>query len=202
MEESQTLRSAGLRTRLPAAEAATTKVTHTTQATSLQRQLPSRRFSAGPAGHAAPTQLPFDTVAVGKCLVEVLARLGHQDRLKRWKAIIDKQYVRTYCLFMPRPSLKETILDAGLRSMFRTGYNGTTVRQIVAGASAPRDRSPIISGQRSCSPARSWIAISCTSKAWWRRRSKTIHSPHASDSDAISTSSPEGSRTTGGPGAV
>ena len=39
---------------------------------------------------------------------------------------------------MPKPSLKETILDAGLRSMFRTGYNGTTVRQIVAAANAPQ----------------------------------------------------------------
>ena len=39
---------------------------------------------------------------------------------------------------MPKPSLKEAILDAGLRSMFRTGYNGTTVRNIVAAANAPQ----------------------------------------------------------------
>jgi TetR/AcrR family transcriptional repressor of nem operon len=39
---------------------------------------------------------------------------------------------------MPKPSLKDAILDAGLKSMFRTGYNGTTVRGIVAAADAPQ----------------------------------------------------------------
>ena len=39
---------------------------------------------------------------------------------------------------MPRPSLREIILDAGLKSMFRTGYHGTSVRDIVAAAGAPQ----------------------------------------------------------------
>ena len=37
---------------------------------------------------------------------------------------------------MPLPSLRERILDAGLRVMFRTGYNGSGVRDIMAEASA------------------------------------------------------------------
>ena len=39
---------------------------------------------------------------------------------------------------MPKPSLREIILDAGLKSMFRTGYHGTSVRDIVAAAGAPQ----------------------------------------------------------------
>src|SRR5437667_10140920 len=39
---------------------------------------------------------------------------------------------------MPKPSLRDTILDAGLRAMFRTGYNGTSVRDITAAAGAPQ----------------------------------------------------------------
>jgi TetR/AcrR family transcriptional repressor of nem operon len=39
---------------------------------------------------------------------------------------------------MPKPSLREAILDAGLAAMFRTGYNGTGVRDIVAQAGAPQ----------------------------------------------------------------
>jgi len=39
---------------------------------------------------------------------------------------------------MAKPSLKDTILDAGLKAMFRTGYNGTTVREISAAAGAPQ----------------------------------------------------------------
>ncbi|QWG14351.1 TetR/AcrR family transcriptional regulator [Bradyrhizobium sediminis] len=39
---------------------------------------------------------------------------------------------------MPKPSLKDTILDAGLKTMFRTGYNGTSVRDIAAAAGAPQ----------------------------------------------------------------
>jgi TetR/AcrR family transcriptional repressor of nem operon len=39
---------------------------------------------------------------------------------------------------MPKPSLKDTILDAGLKAMFRTGYNGTSVRDIAAAAAAPQ----------------------------------------------------------------
>src|SRR6516225_8822612 len=39
---------------------------------------------------------------------------------------------------MPKQSLREAILDAGLKAMFRTGYNGTSVRDIVAAAGAPQ----------------------------------------------------------------
>ena len=39
---------------------------------------------------------------------------------------------------MPKPSLRDTILDAGLKAMFRTGYNGTSVRDITAAAGAPQ----------------------------------------------------------------
>jgi TetR/AcrR family transcriptional repressor of nem operon len=39
---------------------------------------------------------------------------------------------------MPKPSLRDSILDAGLKAMFRTGYNGTSVRDIAAAAGAPQ----------------------------------------------------------------
>jgi TetR/AcrR family transcriptional repressor of nem operon len=38
---------------------------------------------------------------------------------------------------MPKPSLKENILEAGLKAMFRTGYHGTSVRDVTAAAGAP-----------------------------------------------------------------
>jgi TetR/AcrR family transcriptional regulator, transcriptional repressor for nem operon len=41
-------------------------------------------------------------------------------------------------LFMPKPSLRDAILDAGLKVMFRTGYNGTSVRDITTAAAAPQ----------------------------------------------------------------
>lgn len=39
---------------------------------------------------------------------------------------------------MPKPSLKEALLDAGLKAMFRTGYHGTSVRDVTAAAAAPQ----------------------------------------------------------------
>jgi selT/selW/selH-like putative selenoprotein len=39
---------------------------------------------------------------------------------------------------MPKPSLKDAILDAGLKAMFRTGYHGTSVRDITAAAGVPQ----------------------------------------------------------------
>ncbi|MEN3347769.1 MAG: TetR/AcrR family transcriptional regulator, transcriptional repressor for nem operon [Bradyrhizobium sp.] len=39
---------------------------------------------------------------------------------------------------MPKPSLREAILDAGLKAMFRTGYQGTSVRDVTAAAGAPQ----------------------------------------------------------------
>jgi TetR/AcrR family transcriptional regulator, transcriptional repressor for nem operon len=38
---------------------------------------------------------------------------------------------------MPKPSLREDILNAGLHVMFRSGYQGATVRDICAAAGAP-----------------------------------------------------------------
>jgi TetR/AcrR family transcriptional repressor of nem operon len=39
---------------------------------------------------------------------------------------------------MPKPSLRENLLDAGLSVMFRSGYNGSSVRDIAAAAGAPQ----------------------------------------------------------------
>lgn len=39
---------------------------------------------------------------------------------------------------MPKPSLRDNILQAGLKVMFRQGYVGATVRDIAAAASAPQ----------------------------------------------------------------
>jgi TetR/AcrR family transcriptional repressor of nem operon len=38
---------------------------------------------------------------------------------------------------MPKPSLRDNILDAGLTAMFRTGYHGTSVRDVSTAAGAP-----------------------------------------------------------------
>jgi TetR/AcrR family transcriptional repressor of nem operon len=48
------------------------------------------------------------------------------------------QYVRTYCFFMSRASYRERILNAGLKVMFQSGYEGATVRDICAAAGAPQ----------------------------------------------------------------
>jgi TetR/AcrR family transcriptional regulator, transcriptional repressor for nem operon len=39
---------------------------------------------------------------------------------------------------MAKPSLKDAILAAGLKTMFRTGYHGTSVRDVTAAAGAPQ----------------------------------------------------------------
>jgi len=39
---------------------------------------------------------------------------------------------------MSKPSLRENILNAGLKVMFQSGYNGATVRDICAAAGAPQ----------------------------------------------------------------
>jgi TetR/AcrR family transcriptional regulator, transcriptional repressor for nem operon len=46
------------------------------------------------------------------------------------------QYVRAYYGRM-KPSLREDILNAGLKVMLRTGYQGATVRDVCAAAGAP-----------------------------------------------------------------
>lgn len=48
------------------------------------------------------------------------------------------EYVRTYYSRMPKPSHRERLLDAGLKVMFRKGYVGSGVRDIVAEAGAPQ----------------------------------------------------------------
>jgi TetR/AcrR family transcriptional regulator, transcriptional repressor for nem operon len=50
--------------------------------------------------------------------------------------MLDRQYVRAYYSFM-QPSLREDILNAGLKVMFQSGYVGATVRDICAAAGAP-----------------------------------------------------------------
>ena len=49
---------------------------------------------------------------------------------------IDIQYARAYYYFM-QLSLREDILNAGLKVMFQSGYVGATVRDICAAAGAP-----------------------------------------------------------------
>jgi len=48
------------------------------------------------------------------------------------------QYVRTYYRTVSQPSLREDILNAGLKVMFRAGYLGASVRDICAAAGAPQ----------------------------------------------------------------
>lgn len=48
------------------------------------------------------------------------------------------QYGRPYYRRMARPSLRNNILDAGLKVMFRKGYTASGVREIVAAADAPQ----------------------------------------------------------------
>lgn len=48
----------------------------------------------------------------------------------------DIKYVRTY-YFAMQPSLREDILNAGLKVMFKSGYVGATVRDICDAAGAP-----------------------------------------------------------------
>jgi TetR/AcrR family transcriptional regulator, transcriptional repressor for nem operon len=47
------------------------------------------------------------------------------------------QYVRTYLSPVSKLSYREDILNAGLKVMFRSGYQGATVRDICAAAGAP-----------------------------------------------------------------
>jgi TetR/AcrR family transcriptional regulator, transcriptional repressor for nem operon len=49
---------------------------------------------------------------------------------------LDSQYVRTYYFGMARPSLREKLLNAGLQVLWKGGYAGTGVRDIVAAAGA------------------------------------------------------------------
>jgi AcrR family transcriptional regulator len=49
----------------------------------------------------------------------------------------DEQYVRAYWTAVGKRSLREDILNAGLKVMFRLGYQGATVRDICTAAGAP-----------------------------------------------------------------
>ena len=48
------------------------------------------------------------------------------------------QYGRTYCIDVPKPSLRDSILEAGLKVMSRKGYAAAGVRDVVAEAPAPQ----------------------------------------------------------------
>jgi TetR/AcrR family transcriptional regulator, transcriptional repressor for nem operon len=52
------------------------------------------------------------------------------------QGLVDVQYARAYYHSM-RPSLREDILNAGLKVMFQSGYVGATVRDICMAAGAP-----------------------------------------------------------------
>jgi len=54
------------------------------------------------------------------------------------KKSLTDQYVRTYCFTMSKPSHREAILSAGLKVMFRSGYQGASVRDICAAAGVPQ----------------------------------------------------------------
>jgi TetR/AcrR family transcriptional repressor of nem operon len=54
------------------------------------------------------------------------------------KKLLTGQYARTYYLEMGRPSRRGDILRAGLRVMFRSGYDGASVRDICAAAGVPQ----------------------------------------------------------------
>jgi TetR/AcrR family transcriptional regulator, transcriptional repressor for nem operon len=65
------------------------------------------------------------------------------DAFQNADAVIPKrcltlEYVRTYYSVMSKPSLREDLLNAGLELMFRSGYQGATVRDICAAAGAPQ----------------------------------------------------------------
>jgi TetR/AcrR family transcriptional repressor of nem operon len=74
--------------------------------------------------------------------LQVLSRLAKLNGFQKPQAIMKKsltlQYVRTYCTFVSKPSNREDILNAGLKVMFRSGYQGATVRDICAAAGAPQ----------------------------------------------------------------
>src|SRR5262244_802213 len=59
--------------------------------------------------------------------------------IQRDTGLLDKS-IRSYVLInsMSRPSLREDILNAGLKVMFRSGYQGASVRDICAAAGAPQ----------------------------------------------------------------
>lgn len=82
-----------------------------------------RRGYFGPGEPKAPSAL----LRAGSCL-----RWPHEVG----KGVLTEQYGRTYYLLM-QPSLREDILKAGLKVMFRAGYQGATVRDICAAAGAP-----------------------------------------------------------------
>jgi TetR/AcrR family transcriptional repressor of nem operon len=58
--------------------------------------------------------------------------------LEQTNKSLDDKYGRTYYSIMAKASSRERILDAGLKVMFRKGYIGSGVRDIVAEAAAPQ----------------------------------------------------------------
>jgi TetR/AcrR family transcriptional repressor of nem operon len=78
-----------------------------------------------------------------RCHCNGAGRCGERPRntgalvLAILKKSLTLQYARTYCSLMSKPSLREDILNAGLKMMFRSGYQGASVRDICAAAGAP-----------------------------------------------------------------
>ena len=55
--------------------------------------------------------------------------------VNEWLAV---QYVRPYYQAMPRNSIRDRILDAGLKVMFRSGYSASSVRDVMTEAEGPQ----------------------------------------------------------------
>ena len=104
---------------------------------------------------------------------------------------------------MPKPSLREDLLDAGLSVMFRSGYNGSSVRDIAAAAGAPQGSftnhfrsKEAFAGEvleRYFDHVKGLVREALDDSARWRR---------AHGCGATSTSSAAGSKMTAGAAAV
>src|SRR3954454_22186582 len=51
---------------------------------------------------------------------------------------LEKKYVRVYLLAMARPSLREKIIESGVRTLHERGFAGAGVREITADAGVPQ----------------------------------------------------------------
>jgi len=76
--------------------------------------------------------------ASSKILVEELLEASESRLLLTHQKELDNKYVRTYSLLMSKPSHREALLNAGLKVMFRSGYQGASVRDVCAAAGAPQ----------------------------------------------------------------
>ena len=97
---------------------------------------------------------------------------------------------------MPKVSLRDNILEAGLRVMFRKGYGGAGVRDIVAEASAPQGSFTNHFRSKEAFAGevldRYFVYLKGSSARHWTTR----RSRHASGCGVTSTSSRDASRRT------